>query len=73
MRQAVDQLNQRADLLGRAHADAAHAGIQLEVHLRRAAQPFARRVQRQNARLVKHRLREIAGDDRVRGLGLDAA
>ena len=73
MRQAVDQLDQRADLLRRAHADAAHTGIQLEVHLCRPAQPFARRVQRQNARLVKHRLRKTTGDDRLRSLGLDAA
>ena len=72
-RQAVDQLRERHRFFLRPHADAAHAGIQLDVQLNLPMKLLACGAQRTNARLVKDHLRQAARGDRLRGGFLDAA
>ena len=71
--QAVDQPRQRLRFLRRAHADAVHARIQLEVHLRASAELLPRLRQRADAALVKDHLRQIVLHDGLRRALLDAA
>ena len=71
--QAVDQPRQRLRFLRRAHADAVHARIQLEVHLRASAELLPRLRQRADAALVEDHLRQIVLHDGLRRALLDAA